>query len=103
MNRRRRLGCLYGLAVLPALCLLVSATVCVSVLWAGRTPGTPALNARLCLERSYTHWPWVISIGTYYRAGPQPLPAPTVSSYQMCAYVPWVPGLPAQGALVLPF
>jgi hypothetical protein len=100
--RTRYLGWSAAILAASATCLLASALMCVLPLAVERSQSPVAtLNARLCLEQQYAD-AVTLSVGAYYRAGSGPLPAPSVTSYRMCVYIPWADNLPAQAALVLP-
>lgn len=100
--RTRVLGWSAAALVASAACLLVSILMCGLPLLLERTQSRVAtLNARLCLEQQYAD-AVTLSVGAYYRAGSGPLPAPMVSSYRMCVFIPWASNLPAQAAVVLP-
>jgi hypothetical protein len=88
--------------LLPVAGLLVGALICVSSVAVERARAGPiTLNARLCVERQFAGT-LTFSIGAYYRAGAGPLPAPMLTSYRACMFVPWASNLPGQAAIVLP-
>jgi hypothetical protein len=104
MAQPRRPYYLIGFLVVPVIGLALAAGLCAAGAWGVRAASAVNLNARVCLERTYTNssWPAVFSIGTYFRAGHQPLPPPIMTSYRMCVYTPWLPGIPTQAAFALP-
>lgn len=97
--RASNLSC--ALMFAPALCLLAGALLCGGFLWWEREHSAAPLNARLCAERQ-AFGAVTLSLDAYYRVGEGPLPAPAITSYRQCVYVPWTSALPAQAAVVWP-